>query len=279
MGVGTTRSSRRGRAAWRVGIIGRWNRPKSRFQPQENETVDARRSPSAARPAASCSPLEDTGAAHTCDAFAPPDAAACGDFDDYKYGLSDLADASLTNLYVVPFANSSARLARAVARWFEKDVRFLFGDADVCNCNTEGYANLQDATICYPRGATCAPNVFGGTLALDDDGGGNGSSAAATCCDTYPDSTTDNALATSCKALLQGSNRLQRGLNYMGSLGALHANLTAADNRSSSSGGGYAPTYGTFNGGHDNEAFYASALFADWALGVADGRRMRRRHR
>jgi hypothetical protein len=68
------------------------------------------------------------------------------------------------------------------------------------------------------------------------------------CCDTYPDTGSSNALATDCESLLQGSNRLQRGLNYIGHLERMGAGVE----------------HGVFEGGHDNAAFYASDLFQEW---------------
>jgi hypothetical protein len=74
------------------------------------------------------------------------------------------------------------------------------GDADVCNCNTKDYVNRKD--ICYPELApdekSCESHEYGG----------HG------CCDTYPDST-NNHLSLVCESMLQGSNRLQRGVLYM----------------------------------------------------------------
>merc|ERR1719469_1697124 len=155
------------------------------------------------RPARACSSLRDTGPAHFCTTFAAPDAAACPGFDNYKYGLTDLSDVSATNLYLTAYANNATVLAQAVAAYPLRDVRYLLGEYDTCNCNTAGYANPHG--YCYPAAtaAACSPNADGGSLS------GRG------CCDTYPDSNTSNALAVGCEALLQGSNRLQRGRNYL----------------------------------------------------------------
>lgn len=70
----------------------------------------------------------------------------------------------------------------------------------MCNCNTKQYVNRKD--VCYP--------VLGAAEAQceSSDYGGNG------CCDTFPDST-NNHLSLACEAMLQGSNRLQRGVLYM----------------------------------------------------------------
>lgn len=195
------------------------------------------------RPASTCRPLEDTGANHTCDSFLVPDAAGCPDFDEYKYGLSNLGGslylekfaANATLLEQVSMAtherglpaqlSASARPRRhapppshriqAVAAYPYRDLRYLFGEHDVCNCNTPGYVNSQ--TQCYPSNPGinphtgelgCSPNTEGGSL------GGNG------CCDTYPDGI-GNQLDHNCQSMLQGSNRLQRGRNYLSYLQTL----------------------------------------------------------
>merc|ERR1712242_416418 len=55
-----------------------------------------------------------------------------------------------------------------------------------------------------------------------------------------------------CEAMNQGSNRLQRVLNYMGHL--------------RNSIPGYEPTYGLFNAGHAPVVAYSSDYFARWAF-------------
>ena len=121
----------------------------------------------AARPAPSCRPLRDTGVGAACGDFAPPpEAAACPTFDDYKFGLAD-GSLGYQNAYLAPLDGDAVAKAAAVARLRGKDVVYIFGQNDVCNCNLEGFEN--DADACFP-GATCAP----------DDFGGRG------CCDTYP---------------------------------------------------------------------------------------------
>ena len=109
-----------------------------------------------------------------------------------------------------------------------KDVRFIFGARDVCQCNILGYKNRPDA--CYHSDAQCSPNVYGGTI----DG--------HTCCDTWPDTTTSNLCAHTCEAMLQGSNRLQRGINYVAYLRQLSGNAER-------------PRMGFFEGGHNNSGF------------------------
>eukprot|EP00520_Triparma_pacifica_P009647 CAMPEP_0118634538 /NCGR_PEP_ID=MMETSP0785-20121206/1601_1 /TAXON_ID=91992 /ORGANISM="Bolidomonas pacifica, Strain CCMP 1866" /LENGTH=422 /DNA_ID=CAMNT_0006525521 /DNA_START=78 /DNA_END=1343 /DNA_ORIENTATION=+ len=183
------------------------------------------------RPENACTSLEDTGMDHTCDNFEVPDSAStCTSYDSWKYGL-DFTNLT-ANVYLEPFAASSELLSSQIETFLANtEIRFLFGDEDVCNCNTEGYDN--PSSYCYPSGTSCSPNDFGGKM----DG--------VECCDTYPDTGSSNALAVGCEEMLQGSNRLQRGINYMLHLESLGANVT----------------FGFFDGGHSNEAFYDSDLF------------------
>ena len=100
-------------------------------------------------------------------------------------------------------------LARAVARFSSKDVVFILGDADSCNCNTPDYVNpTANVANCYPDGGTlpCVPSDYGGIG----------------CCDTYPDAVSSNALDVTCQAMVQGSNRIQRGLNYIAYVSRQH---------------------------------------------------------
>jgi len=103
------------------------------------------------------------------------------------------------NLYLAPLTANATASAEAVARFATKDCRIFIGTDDVCNCNTNGYA-LPGSGKCTPLGGTltCIPNAFGGKG----------------CCDTYSDSSISNALDNTCGGMLQGSNRLQRALNY-----------------------------------------------------------------
>lgn len=180
-----------------------------------------------ARPAAACSPLFDTGPDHKCGAFAVP-TAACAGYDDYKYGLQSLG---YLNLYLEPLERNASARAEAVARFATKDLRIFLGSEDVCNCNVEGYV-LPGSGVCTPEGGalSCSP----------DDFGGQG------CCDTYPDAQA-NSLDHSCAAMLQGSNRLQRGLNY-----ASHLESALPGYRAQVFTGAY---------GHSNSGMYDDAAF------------------
>jgi len=200
------------------------------------------------RPAEECRVETDTGTQHTCDSFAVPNVTACPTYDNFKYGLN-LSNVGY-NLYLDSFQADPDLIANATTAFLNStEVRFIFGNEDVCNCNTEGYSNTQ-STICYPSGTACSPNTYGSTL--------NG----VACCDTYPDTLTDNALAVNCEDLLLGSNRLQRGINYMYYLSQQRSlqNVSATKFRAVRD-----ETYGFFQGGHNNSAFYASTLFKKWA--------------
>ena len=180
------------------------------------------------RPAASCIPLRDTGAAANCSAYAAPDAADCPAYDSWKYGLADLPASGYRSL--ARFAGDAAAAAAQTARFARRGLRLLLGAADSCNCNTAGFAN---PAACLARGA-CTP------------------SAAGACCDTFPDSTAANALSVGCEAMLQGSSRLQRGLLYAEHLRRQGAALEVAVEPGM---------------GHDAGGFYRSEALSRWVAG------------
>lgn len=113
-----------------------------------------------------------------------------------------------------------------------KDIRYVFGALDTCNCKTEGYVNAahcdpgllasSSSSSSYGKGPKShdekhqeekhqpmciTPNSADAILGSD-------TGVYSDCCDTYPDAL-NNDLSTSCGSNLQGTNRLQRGLNYM----------------------------------------------------------------
>ena len=156
----------------------------------------------AARPAPACRPLRDTGEGWACQAgFAPPpEAPDCADYEVYKYGTREMG---YQNGYCAKFDAEPALLEAAVRAYAGKDVAYILGTGDVCNCNAPGFDN---AASCYIVGADCLPNAAGGPG----------------CCDTAPDGH-DNKVDFSCEAMVQGSNRLQRGLLYFQYLQQLYA--------------------------------------------------------
>ena len=189
------------------------------------------------RPAPACSPLRDTGAQHACGAFAAPPPPACAGYDDYKYGLQAL---DYLNPYLAPLASNATALQQAVERFPARDVRLILGARDACNCNTAGYALPADGS-CAPLGGSlrCAPDAHGG----------------AGCCDTYPDSDSSNALDVTCAAMLQGSNRLQRGLNFASHLRALFPSAPP-------------PRVATAAFGHNASGLFFSAAFQEAAYAL-----------
>ncbi len=194
------------------------------------------------RPSSSCLDLHDTGTNHTCDEFELPDVSECESFNGWKYGVN-FTNLGSSYIYLDPFAADCALIDEAITRYLNNSdgVKFVFGNEDICNCNTEGYTNTQ-SEICYPSGTSCSPNDFGGKL----DG--------IQCCDTYPDTGSSNALATGCESMLQGTNRLQRGLNYMSYTKMMQSSLGITN----------AFEFGFFNGGHSDQNFFASELFERW---------------
>ena len=108
-----------------------------------------------------------------------------------------------------------------------KEVFYVLGESDVCNCETDGYDN--DPSLCYPL------NLF-------------------TCQDTYPDSKGNN-LDTKCQGMIQGSNRLQRGLNYLNYLNYL-------------CGSGWTNNYALIPGmAHNSVMYFQSKYFQDYGFG------------
>ena len=200
------------------------------------------------RPAAACNALANTGAAHTCATFAPPPAAAaaaCPNFDFYKFGIGNLTQAAEDNMYIGQIKSAD----EVVQRFMAKDARFILGTQDVCNCNSPAFTN--DRSLCYPRGTTCSPDATGGQV------------AGVSCCDTWPDTGSNNALATYCEAMLMGTNRLQRGLNYVDYLRTVAAEHHLDGKVTADPW----PKYALFDGGHDNKAFYSSPAFRSWVFG------------
>jgi hypothetical protein len=194
------------------------------------------------RPSASCATLENTGKDHSCDSFEVPNPEPKG-FNDWKYGLHITENQVSKSGYLAQFRDDaapnkqSAAVVEAIATYPSKDIRFLLGTDDVCNCNTPGMNNDREA--CFIPGLTCLPTAIQG------------------CCDTYPDTSDHNSLAAGPRDNIQGSNRLQRALNYMSYLTAFYK----------AKGIDFKPTFDFFKGGHDAKAFGNSAVFEEWAFG------------
>ena len=111
------------------------------------------------RPSPDCRPLRDSGANASCSLFiVPPEAASCKAYNAWRYGVTKFSDR-----YTEHFNGDDAAIAAAVARFAQKDLLFVLGGADACNCNTANFIN--DVPFCFPAGGSlhCHPNAFGGT--------------------------------------------------------------------------------------------------------------------
>lgn len=191
------------------------------------------------RPSSDCILLENTGANLTCSSFVQyDDNNSCSEFDEWKYGVGSFPNSGYT--YLEKFGSDASTIESQTNLLRHRDIRFLFGEEDVCNCNEDGFVN--DDT-CFESDATCSPNEYGGDY----------------CCDTYPDST-GNDISITCGAMLQGSNRLQRGLVYMSYLESLWASHK------------YSAKYNIISGmKHHSKMFYFSEQFSEWGFGQSAG--------
>jgi hypothetical protein len=188
------------------------------------------------RPDRSCYPLKNTGATHTCSSFVYNTTDFnCSTYNDWKWGLDNIPDSGY--LYLSPLSNLTLQAAQTELMRL-KDTRYIFGTYDYCNCNLANFVNEDN---CYHDQYTCTPDDYGGDH----------------CCDSFPDSTVDNAIADDDASNLQGSNRLQRGLIFMSYLEWFWSSYD------------YKPQY-TFvpQMGHNATQFYFSSQFAQWAFQV-----------
>jgi len=162
----------------------------------------------------------------------------CDNYDTWKYGVGTFQDTA-TYSYFASYAADADLVTSQTETYRKRDVRWLFGTADVCNCNTKYFEN--DESVCYPSSSIdCTPDKHGGD----------------NCCDSYPDSTS-NDLSTSCGSTAQGFSRLQRGLLYMSHLTDLWSDYD------------YVPNYGIIEGmGHNKTAFFVSEQMQKWAFDV-----------
>jgi len=182
------------------------------------------------RPSKSCSPRRNTGIHHSCKSFEKP--TTCAAFNNYKYGIDVSYKELRENSYLKRLYLSYSPKDRLEV-FAKKDMRFLLGSEDFCNCRDIDQAN---ETACFHKDLKCHYTKFPG------------------CCDTFPDSKHSNVVDIHCAAMLQGSNRLQRGLNYIAYLEDLYASHDIA----------YSPKVAFFNGSHDNVAWAMSPAFRHW---------------
>lgn len=172
------------------------------------------------RPAQVCRPLRNTGTQHWCNSFREPHAPSTR-YNHYRFGLEMH---SRHSAYLARFRGDPAALQKALQAWPSKDVRFLFGLWDVCNCGKPGMQN--DADVCQPSGCS----------------GG--------CCDS---GSNESGFLSSFPMMLQGSNRLQRGLNYVAYLSKLYPQRQIP--------------YAFFDGGHSVADFLGARQLREWAVG------------
>jgi hypothetical protein len=116
----------------------------------------------------------------------------CPGYNDWQFGLDNLPLSA--NSYLQPVTSNATLGDIKTDRLKRKNVRFIFGAADVCNCNLLNFSN--DDKLCYPKKHTCRPNRRG----------------SPGCCDT---SDQINLVGNRCEDRLQGPSRLQRGVLYM----------------------------------------------------------------
>ena len=219
------------------------------------------------RPAEECLALANTGTSHSCKSFSASNTALkdCSGYNDYKYGLN--LDDLEANSYVKPFKESANQLDKLRSAFPKQDLRFMLGDQDYCNCNTE---NFENSKHCYPlrnredplgvlfknysqgkHHRTEAPTFPPALVCLPDKHGGHG------CCDTWPDAFDHNAMDTKCGGMVQGTNRLQRGINFLDYLKDYY-------------GGSSYFNYDFFTGGHDFPSMVQHPTFQRWAFKKKD---------
>jgi len=150
------------------------------------------------RPEQSCRPHSDTGLDWSCSKFRrySAESAGCNNFNRYKLGLEGLSEAS-PYFSQQRFRSSTATVSTA---YLQKDILYVFGGADTCNCQTKGYENPASCIRASAEATSggCRPSVAG-----------------PTCCDMPQGKRTNSFVDVNCGGMLQGSNRLQRGLLYM----------------------------------------------------------------
>ena len=189
------------------------------------------------RPDVSCIPLKDTTKNHNCTLFSVPRNSSCPKYNDYKYGLEKLNEQN-KNYYVKDLTPQMVEKLKTELK--SKDVRFILGDKDVCNSGNDAlYTGYQNEDLCKlskmknpPVGKVCKDSAE----KVND------------VCDTFPDSF-NNKFDKKCEGMTQGSNRLQRGRNF---LSFCNQKLK------------FTPKNSIFTGGHDNLALYNDSTFLKW---------------
>jgi len=216
------------------------------------------------RPSLSCRTSDaSTTRYHTCDSFEEPNVTVlehlygeqadiynksnCNFFNEFRYGM-DLGSMVNLSQSVTRFRNldSNEKQAR-LQNLSNMSVSLLLGLHDVCNCNTYGYDNeaVDDYKVCFPELSKNERQCFSNFMIASNYEG---------CCDTQP-AASSNAADGRCQALAQGTNRLQRGINFW--------HYTAQFF------GVGKPPWGIdfFSGAHDFVAFYVSDAYQRVAFG------------
>jgi len=196
------------------------------------------------RPTAECRKSSSVLANSTCTTFKVPSTTEFPGYNDYKYGLNISESLLPSYSYLTDFATpDSPMLEQAFQDFPKKNIKFGCGNEDSCNCQATNYSN---ADWCFPKKAVCSPDPFGYSL------------AGRNCCDTYPDSTTGNFVDSKPEGLAQGTNRLERHINWISHVTDFYHQRGLTD---------YEPIHLIFDGGHNADAFYTHPTVAEWIYG------------
>jgi hypothetical protein len=136
------------------------------------------------RPAPSCRPLNDTGPSWKCRRFPryTNATAQCDEFNNWKFGVRNVTTAIPYFTYTRPGVRTS-QLGQAYIR---KNILYVLGEADACNCGVVGYVNPDQCIRPPAEGSSgCGPSVVG-----------------SSCCGAPAPSRTNN-LAVDCGAMMQ----------------------------------------------------------------------------
>ena len=249
-------------------------------------TADRRLIPGQAQDVYSCSLFE---------ALSDTQRRRCKDVDQWKYGPR--TDSSSWQLKGGKRHSYLAKLSepdtveRLTALWKQKDVRYVFGLRDTCNCyidelwrkqqqkqqrisnQTEADTNMSAQTEeafvvnineahCYVHCESSSP-IANCSVPSSLRYLAQSSPSQYSCQDTFPDSL-NNDLSVACAADVQGRNRLQRGLLYMSYLRWFYSTLSGSTDAAPDRA--YEPVYAVVEDmQHDMPFFYKSEIMQDWA--------------
>jgi len=168
------------------------------------------------RPVKECTPNKDTGPAHICDHFRVPGTSHHS--AKTCNGQYDNYPFGLSTLDQGSLDIDNRSSQRDVSEYVHKYID------DVNTFRKHIPNNFHTKDIRFVFGDSDTMSCFEGTCAND------------------------------CEAMVQGSNRLQRNLNFMGHLRDVYP--------------GYEPNYSVFRGGHNSELFFASDAFNEVVFGT-----------